>query len=537
MLPLSHARPFRAALAASRALGAIALFIAMLAAVPAAHAAKKAAAVAPADTKVVTGLEAIEKQVKEFTLPNGLKFMVIERHAAPVFSFMTVVNSGAANDNVGTTGIAHMMEHMAFKGTSIVGTKGYTAEKPLLEAEDALYARILQERSRGARADTAKLRSLETDFKKAQEAAREKVASNEFTSMLEQNGATGLNASTANDITNYYYSLPSNRLELWSLLEGGRMAYPVFREFYKERDVVYEERRMRYESSPTGRLFWEFITTAFVAHPYGFGGIGYPSDLKSFSREQGEEFYRKNYVAKNMCVAVVGDVKTDEVQEFAKKYWSDISDAPAPAPVATVEPEQHAERRVTLEDPAQPFIFIGWHIPAASDPTYPAYEAVASLLGGGNFSRLYKTIVKEKKIAVQTQAFTGFPGEKYPSLLGVVVVPAAGQDPVAVETEVYKVIDEAMTTKPFTQEELDGHKVRTRASMIGEAESNASLAGALASAEMVQGDWHEFFRSAERLVSLTPADLQAAMKKSIKKSNRTVAMIVNPKTAANEGGH
>lgn len=531
MVLKSFVRPVRAARVA---LGACALVAAIAAPAPAAPAAKPKTTAAPA--KIATGLESIEKQVREFTLPNGLKFMVIERHTAPVFSFMTVVNSGAANDNVGTTGIAHMMEHMAFKGTSIVGTKDYAAEKPLLEAEDALYARLQAERAKGAKADSAALRALEADFAKAQENAREKVASNQFTALLEQNGATGLNASTANDITNYYYSLPSNRLELWALLEGGRMAHPVFREFYKERDVVYEERRMRYESSPTGRLFWEFITTAFVAHPYGFGGIGYPSDLKSFSREQGEEFYRKNYVAKNMCVAVVGDVKTEDVKTYAAKYWGEIPDAPAPPPIATVEPEQRAERRITLEDPAQPFIFVGWHIPAASDPTYPAYEAVASLLGGGDFSRLYKALVKEQKIAVQAQAFTGFPGEKYPTLLGMVLVPAAGQDPVAVEAAAHKVIEEAMGAKPFTSEELDGYKVRTRAQMIGQAESNASLAGALARAEMIKGGWREFFRGAERVAGLTPADLQAAMARSVKKSNRTVAMIVNPKTASNEGG-
>jgi predicted Zn-dependent peptidase len=236
------------------------------------------------------------------------------------------------------------------------------------------------------------------------------VVSNGFTSLLEQNGVTGLNAFTANDITAYFYSLPSNRLELWALMEGGRMAYPVFREFYKERDVVYEERRMRYESSPTGRLFWEFITTAFVAHPYGFGGIGYPSDLKSFTRTEGEDFYKRNYVAKNMCVAVVGDTKVAEVKDLAAKYFSEISDAPAPPPLDTVEPEQHAERRILLEDPAQPYIFVGWHIPAGGDPRFQAYSAAADLLGGGSFARLNKLLVKEKKICAAVGCSTGFPG-------------------------------------------------------------------------------------------------------------------------------
>ncbi len=529
MFHTSDRAPARACLAL-----ALACAIAPVAGATAFAAPRPATKAAPA--RVVTGLESLESQVQEFTLANGLKFLVVERSTAPVFSFATVVNAGAADENVGTTGIAHMMEHMAFKGTAIVGTKDYAGEQPLLDAEDALYSRILAEKAKGVRADTNALARLEGEFRKAQEAARDKVASNEFTALLERNGAVGVNAGTANDVTTYFYSLPSNRLELWALLEGGRMAHPVFREFYKERDVVYEERRMRYESSPTGRLFWEFITTAFVAHPYGFGGIGYPSDLKSFTRKQGEAFYREHYVAKNMAVSVAGDVKAADVRAYAEKYFADLSDAPAPAPVATVEPEQRAERRILLEDPAQPFIFIGWHIPAASDPSYPAYEAAADLLGGGEYSRIYKALVKERKIATTVGFATGFPGEKYPNLLFAYIVPAAGQDPLAVEAAFHEVVEEALASKPFTADEVDGFRVRTRAQMIGQVEGNQGLARALATAQIVQGDWREFFRGAERVATLTPESVNAAARAAIRKGNRTVAMIVNPKTASNEGG-
>jgi predicted Zn-dependent peptidase len=511
-----------------------------LAAKKAAPAPSKSAkpATTSAATPKHTGLESLEKQVQTFTLPNGLQFILVERHEAPVFSFRTTVNSGSANDAVGTTGLAHMMEHMAFKGTSIVGTKNYAAEKPLLDAEDVAYGKLLAEKHKGMRADTSEIKRLEKSFQQTEEASRQQVESNGYVTLIERNGGQNVNAFTSNDITAYFYSLPSNRLELWSLLEGGRMAYPVFREFYKERDVVYEERRLRYESSPTGRLFWEFITSAFVAHPYGFGGIGYPSDLKSFTREEGEEFYRRNYVAKNMCVTVVGDVKLDELKSLAQKYWSDISDAPAPPPLDTVEPEQHAERRITLEDPAQPVVFIGWHIPAGGDPTYSAYEALSSLLAGGDYARLNKVLVKEKKIAVDVSCYTGFPGEKYPNLLLLVLVPAAGQDPAAVEQEAYKVIDEIQTKKPFTQEEVDGHKVRTRANVIHTADDNSALAGELSDHQMMYGDWREFFRQADRVQSLKVADVMAAMKASMVKSNRTVAMIVSPKSAqSSEGGH
>ncbi len=475
-----------------------------------------------------TGLESIERQVQEFTLPNGLRFLVVERHQAPVFSFFTVVGSGSANDQVGTTGLAHMMEHMAFKGTSLVGTTDAAKEKVAMDAEEKAWAALLDERRKGARADTAALVRLEKAFLDSQIAAGKYVVTGEYSQLIEQAGGQNVNAFTADDITAYFYSLPSNRLELWASLFAGAMVDPVFREFYKERDVVYEERRMRVESSPIGRLYYEFITSAFNAHPYGFGGIGYPSDLKTFSRTQGEQFFRRNYVAKNMTIAVVGDVTLAEMKRLANKYFSDVSDAPAPPPIDTVEPKQIAERRVLLEDKAQPFVIVGWHIPAVSDPSYAAWKAAADLLGGGHWSRLYKTLVKEKHIAVQAGVGTGTPGERYPNLFTMFLVPASGQDPAVVEKAAYDVIDEVLGDKPFTQEELDGYKVRVRAQKIGAAEDNGQLAGELAQAQVLYGGWREFFREQERVQALTPQDLIAVMKQALVKSNRTVAMIVNP---------
>jgi predicted Zn-dependent peptidase len=462
---------------------------------------------------------------------------LVERRDAPVFSFMTSVNAGSVDNPFGSTGLAHMMEHMAFKGTALVGTKDYEAEKPLLAAEEQAWKAVFAERQRGARADSARLAALEKDFAAARDAARAQVASNEFSALLERNGVQGLNAFTAMDLTAYLYSLPSNRLELWSLLEGSRMAHPVFREFYTERDVVYEERRMRYESSPFGRLLWEFWTNSFYAHPYGWTGIGYPSDLKNLGREEGEAFYRRYYVGKNITVGVVGDVALADLKRHAERYFSDISGAAPPPPIVTVEPEQRAERRIVLEDQAQPQIMIGWKVPAASDPTYRAHAAVADLLGGGDHSRLHKALVKEKKIAVRVSAQTGFPGEKYPNMLLTIVVPAAGQDPRAVEQEVYRVIEEAMGPKPFTREELDGHKVRTRAQTVRAAQENSGLASSLAEAQTIYGDWREFFRTARRVQELTLADLDAAMKKAIRASNRTVAMLVPPGSGAAGGGN
>jgi predicted Zn-dependent peptidase len=505
----------------------------------------RTAATAPAASAsktVTTGLEKLEKEVQTFTLPNGLRFIVVERHQAPVFSFFTVVNAGSADDQIGTTGLAHMMEHMAFKGTTVVGTSDWIAEKPALATEDRAYAALLDEQRKGSRADTSRLDSLRRVFKDTQSASAKYVVTNESTRLIEQAGGQDINAFTANDITAYFYSLPSNRFEFWAALHSGTFTDPVFREFYKERDVVYEERRMRTESSPLGRLIQEFTNAAYVAHPYGFGGIGFPSDLHTFSREDGERFFKTHYVAKNMVIALVGDVTVDEARRVGEQYFGKLSDAPPPPPVATVEPEQKAERRVILEESSQPMMLIGWHIPAASDPSYAAYKALADLLAGGDYARLNKTLVKERKIATRISAFTGFPGEKYPGMLVLLVVSATGQDPLAVENQVYAVMDSIATTQPFTTAELTGYQTRVKAEKIAAASGNSSLAGELAQAEVIEGGWREFFREQERIQALTPAQVMAVMKRACIRSNRTVGVIVNPanppdpKPAANVGG-
>jgi predicted Zn-dependent peptidase len=494
---------------------------------------------APAAGPVKTGLENLEKQVQTFTLPNGLRFIVVERHQAPVFSFFTVVNAGSADDQIGTTGLAHMMEHMAFKGTSVVGTSDWNTEKPALAAEDRVYAALLDEQRKGARADSSRLDSLTRAFKGTQSASAKYVVTNESTRLIEQAGGQGINAFTANDITAYFYSLPSNRFEFWAALHSGTFTDPVFREFYKERDVVYEERRMRTESSPLGRLIQEFTNAAFVAHPYGFGGIGFPSDLRTFSREDGEKFFKDHDVAKNMVIALVGDVTLDEAKKVTLQYFGRLSDAPAPPPIDTVEPEQRAERRVILEESSQPMALIGWHIPAASDPSYAAFKALADLLAGGDYARLNKILVKDRKVATRISAFTGFPGEKYPNMLVLLVVPATGQDPIAVENQVYAVMDSIATSEPFTAAELAGYQTRVKADKIASAVSNSSLAGELAQAEVIYGGWREFFREQERIQSLTPAQVMAAMRRACVRSNRTVGVIVNPpnpKSTTNVGG-
>ena len=256
-------------------------------------------------------LASFEKRLTVHTLPNGYTFLILERPGAPVFSFATRVDVGSAQEVPGITGLAHMFEHMAFKGTPRLGTKDFAKEKVALEELEAAYG---LERARAAvKPDEAEVDRLLKAFKEKEAAAQEFVVANAFDEALSREGGVGLNASTSAEATTYYDSLPTNKFELLAYLESERFIHPVFREFYKERDVVMEERRKRTESQPIGKLFERMLATAFLAHPYKQPTVGYMSDLQRFTLTDAEAFFKKYYVPANMVTAIVGNVKATEI--------------------------------------------------------------------------------------------------------------------------------------------------------------------------------------------------------------------------------
>src|SRR5258708_5967243 len=289
-----------------------------------------------------------EKRVTVKKLANGLTIIVMERPEAPVFSFYTYVNAGSAQEVNGITGLAHMFEHMAFKGTDKIGTTNYRSEKLALEKVEKTYAAYLRERLRETGRDPKKIVQLEKAWQEAVKEADQYVVPEQYSEIIEREGGVGLSASTSWDNTDYFYSFPENRLELWAYLESERFLHPVMREFYKERDVVYEERRLRTDSSPEGRLQEQFLGAAYNAHPYGRPVVGFPSDLKAFSATDAGRFYKKYYVPANMTVVVVGDVKAPQAMPVIEKYFGRLPAALAPEPLRTREPSQNSIHQVIL---------------------------------------------------------------------------------------------------------------------------------------------------------------------------------------------
>jgi predicted Zn-dependent peptidase len=483
-------------------------------------------------------LASFEKRVTVKVLPNGLTLIVYERPEAPVFSYYTLVNAGSADDPQGASGLAHMFEHIAFKGTDQIGTTNYPAEKVALANVETAYAAYDTEYRKTVGQDAAKLAQLKKAFEDAQAAAGKYVVPNQFAELAEQNGAVGLNASTAEDTTEYFWSMPSNRLELWAYMESGRIGNPVAREFYKERDVVQEERRMRIDSSPVGAMVEQFLATAYVAHPYGRSGVGWESEISQVSATEADAFHKKYYVPANIVIAVVGNIKAADAMPVLTKYFGAIPAGPKPDPMTTVEPPQFAEKSVVIREATQPFYIEGYHKPDYRDPDNSVYDAITDIVSNGRTGRLYKSLVRDQQIAVEAEGLTGFPGIKYPGLFAFFAVPVQGHTPAQMRDAIHQEIDKLKNTD-VTEEELQMFKTRARAGLLRGLADNEGLAQQLADYQTRYGDWRELFRELDRIDKVSKADVRRVANKIFVASNRTSAQIefqAPPPSAAQKAG-
>jgi len=368
------------------------------------------------------------------------------------------------------------------------------------------------------------LAQLKKAFEDAQAAAQKYVIPNQFSEIAEQNGAVGVNASTGEDSTQYFWSMPSNRLQLWAYLESQRIGHPVEREFYKERDVVQEERRMRIDSSPTGRMVEQLLATAYVAHPYGRSGVGWPSEISQVTATEAEAFHKKYYVPSNIVIAVVGDVKAATAMPILERYFAPIPAGPKPEPMTTIEPPQFAEKSVVIKEATQPFYIEAYHRPDYRDPDDAVYDAITDIFSNGRTARLYRSLVRDQKIAAEAQGFSGFPGDKYPGLFAVYAVPLPGHTPEQMRTAIHKQLDLLKNTQ-ISDEELARFKTRARADLLRGLADNEGLAHQLAEYQTRYGDWRELFRQLDKIDAVTKADVRRVANKIFIASNRTSAEI------------
>jgi len=464
----------------------------------------------------------LENRVQAFTLKNGLRLLMLERHMSPTVSIYIRYRSGAVDEADGKTGTAHLLEHMMFKGTKTIGTKNYPREEKLLLKIEQVGVAVDREKKKGNSADHALLNQLTQQLKVLQKTHWQLMTSNEIDRLYTQQGAVALNASTGQDLTTYKVSIPSNRIELWARIESDRMANPVFREFYTERDVVMEERRQRSESDPDGKLLELYLATAFIAHPYRRPVIGWPSDMRFLDMAYMRHFFKKTHAPNNTVIAIVGDIRPPDILRLVEKYFGQIPPQKLdPFPV-TEEPVQSGERRIEVLFAADPKLILGYHKPPPPVFADYVFDLIESLLTRGRTARLFKTLIEEKRLAKSIQAHNGLPGARYANQFVFFATPRYPHTSMEVEQALDEEI-ERLKNEPVSSAELEKVKNQLRADFIRGLDSNAGLAGMLSYYEALLGDYHYLTGYAAAIDKITPDDIRQTAQTYLTRENRTVA--------------
>lgn len=481
---------------------------------------------------VYAATPSLAERVIEHRLANGLTVLMVERHQTPIVSINITFAVGGINEQVGQTGLAHLYEHMAFKGTRSVGTTNYEKEKPILD-EIGTVGTALDQRQRDATIkdggptadDRAAIESLQKRLQELQTQAAQYVVGNEMALLYQRHGGVGLNASTGKDLTRYMISLPSNRLPLWAAIESDRMANPVLREFYKERGVVMEERRMRNDDSPNGLLFETFTSAAFRAHGYGVPTIGWGSDILSLTPAATDAFFKTHYGPNRATIALVGDINPKETIALIERTFGKIPAASPAPPLVTVEPEQRGERRVEVEFDAEPAIVIGYHKPTVGHPDDDVFDVIDAVLSDGLTSRLHHKLVREKRLAASVGSDANHPGVRAPNLFIVTGTPLAPHTTAEVEAAIYEEL-ERLKQEPVSSTELEKVLNNLDADLVRGLRSNSGLASQLSQHQAITGDWRYILKSRDRVAAVTAGDVQRVATKYFTKANRTVAVLM-----------
>jgi predicted Zn-dependent peptidase len=479
--------------------------------------------------------EGIPLRVGRHTLENGMRVLLVPEERSSTVATFIQFKVGSVSEHPGATGMSHFLEHMLFKGSRVLGTKDYEAEAPLLKRLDGLWYSIQAEEAKGEAADAERLKALDKEWNELKEELRGFIVEEELWTLYLEHGAAHLNASTGKDTTQYYVSLPSNKLELWAWLEVDRFLAPVLRDYYPERLVVMEERRMRYDNQPEGALYENLYAAAFLAHPYRQPIVGWMSDLENMRIEDLYEFFRTHYAPNNAVAVLVGDVDPKTTLPMLKRYFEKWPAQAPPRPVTTREPVQHGERRVAVEFPAKPQVVIGYHQPGALHPSAAVFDALPVLLTGGRTSRLYRRLVEKDRIASHVESESWPSPSRYPTLFSVLAVPRGTHTTEELEAAVYEELAR-LAEDGVENWEIEKARNTLEAQWVKKMGSPMELAALLASYETLGGFEYGLERR-KRYRTLTSSDVQRVVRKYLTPDNRTVVSLVETEAdgAAGEG--
>ena len=466
----------------------------------------------------------LDEKVVEHRFKNGLKLLMVARHSSPTVAAWIRFKVGSVDERSDERGIAHLLEHMLFKGTKTLGTRDYAAEAPLLEQIEATAQRLLAEQAKGAKGDRQLIETLERKLDALEKEAQRYTLKDEFFELYARNGGSGYNAFTSKDGTTYLISLPSNKLELWAAIEADRMKNPVLREFYSERSVVMEERRRSYDAEPGAKLWETFVAAAYKAHPYGQPIIGWMPDIAQLSRTKAEGFLKRFYAPNNAVMAVVGDIDPQAVIALVERYFGAIPPGTPVPEVAISEEPQQGERRVELIGDAEPELLLGFHKTALGAPDDAVFDVINALLGQGRTSRLYRSLVLDKQLASEVAVFTA-PGSRYPNLFVLHAAPRAPHTAAEVEQALLAEL-ERLKQEPVTPRELQRILNKLEYEEARRMGTNGGLARNLTEYEAATGSWRYLTGYRARIAQVTPTDIQRVARAWFTRENRIVGTLV-----------
>ena len=465
-------------------------------------------------------LSEFEKKVTEFTLPNGLHFILVERHDAAVIAFHTYVKAGSVDDAAGQTGLANLVSRVMMKGTETLGTRGWEGEKRALDLAEQAYGRLQAERNKGLMADAGKAGVLDTQWRMALEAAQTWVDPNAYSRVFQDNGGVDPNVKALPDATEYSYTLPSNKAELWFLLESQRLMHPVFREFYRERDLVLEEHRANVEGKALPRVEAALMATAFEAHPYRTPPDGWPSDVANLGVAEAQAFFAKYYVPENMVIAIAGDMYPSGARLLADKYFGPMPARPAPPRLHTEEPPQLGTKSALVGESPQGLMAMGYKRPGERSRDDAVLDVIQTLLSGR--TGILQAELVEKGIAQIAVARATFPAGRDPNLFLFLLAPAPGHTLDDVQKALNGVLGQ-LQNRQVNAETLARAKAQIRVGALRRLESNADLAALLPVYYAGFGDWRSLFRELDDSSKVTAEAVARAAIKYFTPVNCTVA--------------
>ncbi|MGD2268812.1 MAG: pitrilysin family protein [Desulfobacterales bacterium] len=486
----------------------------------------------------------IQITVKEFQLENGMLFLVVERPTTPQVACRLAIRAGSALEDVGKTGIAHMLEHMMFKGTKNFGTRDVEKDLALQEKIDSAYQAVGREQQK-RHPNKEFIRKKLEEMERLRAEVQKIYVPQAFSTQLARNGAVGVNAFTTKDQTQYIMSMPSDMLEQWFSIVSEQIFEPSWREFYVEKDVVQREWAFRYVNSPAGAAWLDLETTAYTAHPYRNPIIGWKSDMQRYTTADAVAFHQKYYSPSNAVCVLVGDVKLEDVRRLAEIYFERYPAGRRSPETVTAEPQQQGPRKSVrfLKGARTPLVRIGFHGARMGTKDFYALDAMTMVLSHGRSARLTQNIV-DKGLAVQAWAYN--PDNRYG---GMIILGASPNEPQALQSQSIteaekqqaylaaceKVGDmlvaeiEKLKTELVSARELERIKKLNQRDFLERMRSNEDLAGSLATLE-VQVGWQYFTEYLDRMGEISPDDIREVTRKYMRTGNQTRVYVIPGKT-------